>query len=158
MRVAPRSRTGSRVENLWATVDRLIHDLGAIRAFVDEAEAAGPEPVAPVATVRSAMDEATTAITQIFTHSEPDAVEAAGHAIARAQDAMRDARRFVAEARAGRDAAARMRQQAQQPAERARSHFGEGAERPNQLRASYETSRRRLPNAPPPSNDDASRD
>jgi hypothetical protein len=98
-------------ETVWSTVDRLIHDLGAIRAFVDEAEAVPETSEAPeVAAVRGAMDAATDAITHLFTDAEAAAVEAAWTAIARAQDAVLRARGLIAAARASQEAAGRMRQ------------------------------------------------
>jgi hypothetical protein len=97
------------VDTVWVTVDRLIHDLGAIRAFVDEAEAV---PGAPqVAEVRGAMDAATESITRIFTDSQEDAaIEAAWTAVARAQDAVTKARGVIVEARAGQASAEAMRE------------------------------------------------
>jgi hypothetical protein len=100
------------VDTVWVTVDRLIHDLGAIRAFVDEAEATPGASGAPqVADVRGAMDAATEAITRIFTGSEDDAaIEAAWIAIARAQDAVAKARGMILAARAGQTRAEAMRE------------------------------------------------
>jgi hypothetical protein len=98
-------------ETVWSTVDRLIHDLGAIRAFVDEAEAVPEVSAAPeVTAVRGAMDAATDAITHLFTDTEAPAVQAAWTAIARAQDTVTKARHLVAGARASHEAAERMRQ------------------------------------------------
>jgi ElaB/YqjD/DUF883 family membrane-anchored ribosome-binding protein len=108
------------VENLWATVDRLIHDLGAIRAFVDEVEAdAAGSASLEASDVRGAMDDATTAITRIFSDQDDGVVSAAWEAIARAQDAVRAARVFVASARAGLDTAVAQGEQARQQGARA---------------------------------------
>lgn len=98
-------------ETVWGTVDKLIHDLGAIRAFVDEAEAMPEVCAAPeVAEVRGAMDAATDAITHLFGDTQAPSVEAAWTAIARAQDAVARARVMVGRARAGYEAAERMRE------------------------------------------------
>jgi flavin-binding protein dodecin len=106
---------------MWATVDRLIHDLGAIRAFLDEADALAPGSGSPeISSVRGAMDEATTAITRIFADSEDAVVQAAWEAIARAQDAVREARAFMVAARAGRQSAEAMGRLARAQADRAR--------------------------------------
>lgn len=127
------------METLWETVDRLIHDLGAIRAFMDESEAT-PEAVAATeaAHVRSAMDDATAAITRIFEDGQKEAVEAAWHAIARAQDAVREARTFIAEARAGRDTASVMRRQAEAQHERARAHHDVVREQSRRVSETYD--------------------
>jgi hypothetical protein len=100
------------METVWVTVDRLIHDLGAIRAFVDEAEAVpGASGASQVADVRGAMVAATEAITRILTGSPEDAaVETAWAAIARAQDAVAKAHGVIAEARAGQTSAVAMRE------------------------------------------------
>jgi hypothetical protein len=145
---------GLGVDDLWATVDRLIHDLGAIRAFVDEAEAV-PEASAspPVARVRGAMEEATTAITRVFDKDSSDeqrVVEAAWEALARAQDAVRAARAVIASARNARQVAAEQSAQAREQGARAR----EQADRLTQQRE-----RRRRPSAPEtPAGGDRSRD
>ena len=110
-------------ETIWSTVDRLIHDLGAIRAFVDEAEALPETSAAPeVVDVRGAMDTATDAITHLFTDSDAVAVQAAWTAIAQAQDAVMRARELVASARAGHDAAQRVRELNREQLQRARDH------------------------------------
>jgi hypothetical protein len=103
------------VDTHWVTVDRLIHDLGAIRAFVDEAEAVPGASHAPqVDDVRSALEQATDAITRLFTDSHdvaPDvAVEAAWTAIAHAQDAVLKARCVIGQAREGYERATTMRE------------------------------------------------
>jgi hypothetical protein len=98
-------------DGVWTTVDKLIHDLGAIRAFVDEAEAV-PEAsgTREVVEVRGAMNAATDAITVLFTDTEAAALEAAWTAIARAQDAVAKARERIAQARAGQQNADGMRE------------------------------------------------
>lgn len=96
------------MDTVWVTVDRLIHDLGAVRAFMDEAEAV-PE-ASQVDDVRSALDDATDAITRLFTDSQDTAVEAAWTAIARAQDVVVKARSVIAQAREGYERAATMRE------------------------------------------------
>ena len=89
---------------VWATVDRLIHDLGEVRSVVDEAEALPETAATPVVLeLRGAMDRATDAITRIFTDSHDDVLEAAWSAIAHAQDAAREARASIAAARATRE-------------------------------------------------------
>lgn len=95
----------------WVTVDRLIHDLGAIRAFVDEAEGLPEATITPpVAEARSAMNDATDAITRLFTDAQDTAVDAAWTAIARAQDAVLKARSVMMQARDGYARAATMRE------------------------------------------------
>ena len=102
------------MDTVWVTVDRLVHDLGAIRAFVDEAEAAPEVVSAPqVGDVRGAMEKATDAISRIFSDShdpQDTALQAAWLAIARAQDAMARARMAISEARTARDQAEQMRE------------------------------------------------
>lgn len=99
------------MDTVWVTVDRLIHDLGAVRAFMDETEAVPEASGAPqVDDVRSALDDATDAITRLFTDSQDTAVEAAWTAIARAQDAVVEARSVIAQAREGYERAATMRE------------------------------------------------
>jgi hypothetical protein len=112
------------VDTVWVTVDRLIHDLGAIRAFVDEAEGVpGASGASQVADVRGAMDAATDAITRIFSDSEEDAaIGAAWTAIARAQDAVVKARGVIVEARAGQVSAEAMRELNRLQLARAREH------------------------------------
>jgi hypothetical protein len=112
------------MDTVWVTVDRLIHDLGAIRAFVDEAEGVPGGSTAPqVADVRGAMDAATEAITRIFTDSQEDtAIEAAWTAVARAQDAVAKARGVIVAARAGQASAEVMRELNRQQLARAREH------------------------------------
>jgi hypothetical protein len=96
---------------LWNTVDRLIHDLGAIRAFIDEAEAVPEVCGAPeVADVKGAMNAATDAISSVLRGGEGPAVEVAWTAIARAQDTVGRARALIVQARASADAADRMRE------------------------------------------------
>jgi hypothetical protein len=131
------------VDNLWATVDRLIHDLGAIRAFVDEADTVTEASAsAPVALVRGAMEEATTAITRLFDKDSADeerVVEAAWEAIARAQDAVRAARTVIASTRSARQLAVEQSAQAREQAARARDHADLLAERQeDRLRRSTE--------------------
>lgn len=111
------------MENVWATVDRLIHDLGAIRAFVDQAEAVPDASSLPeVSSVRHAMDDATTAITRVFDDGGDQVIEAAWHAIARAQDAVRAARSGVVAARQGRVSSQAMADHARAQGARARAH------------------------------------
>lgn len=122
-------------ETVWSTVDRLIHDLGAIRAFVDEADAVPETSEAPeVAAVRGAMDAATDAITHLFTDAEAAAVEAAWTAIARAQDAVLKARQLIGNARVSQGAAGRMRQRNHEQALRALEQRDELIERMERVR------------------------
>jgi hypothetical protein len=115
--------------DVWETVDRLIRDLGAIRAFVDEAEAL-PEAASArdVAEVRGAMDDATAAITRIFDSSEDGTIEAAWRAIARAQDTVAAARAAVASARSAHRNAELMGLAARAQAARARDRADAAAE------------------------------
>jgi hypothetical protein len=111
------------MDSLWATVDQLIHDLGAIRAFIDEAHTVPEASSSPqVVSVRGAMDEATTAITRILDGHGDDrrVVEEAWQAIARAQDAVRAARVLVVRARAAGETAAAQKVQARAQSTRAR--------------------------------------
>jgi hypothetical protein len=122
-------------ETIWSTVDRLIRDLGAIRAFVDEAEALPETSAAPeVADVRGAMDTATDAITHLFTDNDAVAVQAAWSAIAHAQDAVTRARELVASARAGHEAAQRLRELNRGQLQRARDHRDVLLDRVSRLR------------------------
>jgi hypothetical protein len=142
---------------LWETVDRLIHDLGAIRAFVDEAEAVAEAADAPeMARVRGAMDTATGAITRLFDTQEDAAVEAAWEAIAHAQDAMRAARPLVARARARHDNAPALTDHARGEASRARDDSDAAAEQMARLRRSLGATAR--PPGPRRSRADATED
>jgi hypothetical protein len=123
------------LSDVWATVDRLIHDLGAIRAFLDQADVAGEELV-EVAHVRAAMNEATDAITRVFNDSQDAALEAAWEAIARAQDAVRAARSYVDSARAARPGIEVMAQQARGQGERARAQAQQVTEQAERIRRS----------------------
>jgi hypothetical protein len=115
----------------------LIHDLGAVRAFVDEAEAV-PEASSsePVASVRDAMEAATIAITRIFNDPTEDQriVEAAWQAMARAQDAVRAARVIVVSARTARETAVSQSAQAREQRERALGHADALAQQMDRLR------------------------
>ena len=123
------------MHTVWVTVDRLVHDLGAIRAFVDEAAAVPEASDAPqVARVHRAMNAATDAITRIFNDSQDSVIEDAWQAIARAQDAVRDARALVAAARASRESASSMTHLARRQAERAREHAQAIAEQAERVR------------------------
>ena len=123
------------MENVWATVDRLIHDLGAIRAFVDQAEAVPDTASLPeVDSVRHAMDDATTAITRVFDDSGAQAIEAAWHAIARAQDAVRAARSGAVAARRARASTQAMADHARAQGARARAQAQQLADQAERLR------------------------
>ena len=131
------------MDTVWVTVDRLIHDLGAIRAFVDEAEAV--PGASQVAEVRGAMDAATQAITRIFTDSPEDAaIEAAWTAVARAQDAVAKARGVIVEARAGQASAEAMRELSRLQLARAREQSQIVSEQTDRVR------RRQRPTGPSP--------
>jgi hypothetical protein len=121
---------------IWSTVDVLIHDLGAIRAFIDEVDAV-PEvaEAQEVADVRGAMNVATEAISHLLTDTQAPALEAARTAIARAQDAVAKARRFVASAQQGRAAAERMREVNRAQAERVMDQRHAIADQGDRLRA-----------------------
>jgi hypothetical protein len=102
-------------------VDRLIHDLGAVRAFVDEAEAmvetaGGPQ----VVEVRTAMDEAADAIGHLFSRDDQAVVEAAWEAVAHAQDAVAKARAVITAVRSSREAARQLGEVARLQRQRAR--------------------------------------
>jgi hypothetical protein len=124
------------VDTVWVTVDRLIHDLGAIRAFVDEVEGVpGASGASQVADVRGAMDAATDAITRIFGDAQEDAaIEAAWTAIARAQDAVAKARGVIVEARAGQASAQAMREQNRLQLARARERSQTASDQADRVR------------------------
>jgi hypothetical protein len=131
------------VEDVWGTVDRLIHDLGAIRAFLDEAAAVPELSEAPqVADVRGAMDEATEAISRVLTDSQDRVVEAAWLAIAHAQDAIVKARAVIAAARAKQQDAEAMREQNRLQYDRAREQAHALADQVERLRRSPPSGRR----------------
>ena len=99
------------IESVWSAVDELIHELGSVRAFLNEVEAMPEASHAPqVEQVRGAMAEATDAITRIFAHGDDLLVEAAWEAMARAQDAVSVARDLVTRARTSQETSWRMRQ------------------------------------------------
>jgi hypothetical protein len=91
--------------------------------------------------VRSALDEATDAITRLFTDSQDTAVEAAWTAVARAQDAVVKARSVIAQAREGYERATTMRERNLQQYGRARmqsrvvEEHRAGLQRPGAARA-----------------------
>ena len=123
------------MEDVWATVDRLIHDLGAIRAFVDQVEAAPDAASLPeVDSVRHAMDDATTAITRVFDDGGDQVIEAAWHAIARAQDAVRAARSRALAARHARESSQAMAEHARAQGARARAQAQQLADQAERLR------------------------
>ena len=125
------------MDSVWATVDQLIHDLGAIRAFVDEAATVPEACSSPeVHSVRHAMNDATTAITRVFEDSGDRTIEDAWRAIARAQDAVREARVCVAVARAGRETTQIMAQHAKDQGARARAQARQLADQAERLRRS----------------------
>ena len=96
------------MEPVWMTVDKLIHDLGAIRSFVDEAACVPEAAQTPqIAAVRGAMDHATDAITRIFTD---------------AQDAMAQARSLIADARSKQESPQTQRELTRTQLDRARQH------------------------------------
>jgi hypothetical protein len=138
------------VDTVWVTVDRLIHDLGAIRAFVDEAEAVpGGSSVPQVAEVRGAMDVATDAITRIFSGSEEDAaIEAAWTAVARAQDAVARARGIIVAARAGQASAESMRELNRRQLARAREHSQIVSDQADRVRRRHLRPRPKTPGPP----------
>lgn len=109
------------MQTIWGTVDRLIHDLGAVRAVVDEMEALPTCSASPALTeLRATMDEATEAITRIFSDTEDSVVEAAWRAMAHAQDAAQRARGHIATARAARHVNESVTEQARAQGARAR--------------------------------------
>jgi hypothetical protein len=109
------------VETDWSTVDDLIHELGAVRAFMDEAEALPETAEAPqVADVRLAMTQATDAVSHVLSEYDRAVVEAAWHAIAQAQDAVVKARVAITTIRSAREAAHKMAELAR--AQRGRAH------------------------------------
>lgn len=132
-RASRRPGEGVSLETVWATVDKLIHDLGAVRSFVDEADGVPEAAQAPqMAAVRGAMDEATDAITRLFTDAPDAAIEAAWTAMARAQDAVAQARSLIADARARQETAQAQRELTRAQLARARQHaqiLGEQTER-----------------------------
>jgi len=108
------------LDTIWVTVDRLIHDLGAVRSVMDEVEAIPEASTAPSAEdLRVAMNEATDAISRLFSDTQDSAVEAAWRAMAHAQDAARGARAIVASARGARDANEAMAERARAQSMRA---------------------------------------
>jgi hypothetical protein len=119
------------VGTVWATVDRLIHDLGEVRAVVDEVESL-PEAAVPgtVVGLRGALDDATDAITRIFTDTRQETVEAGWRAMARAQDAARGARAQIEAARTMRNGLKTVASRAYAQAARAQQHREQLAERP----------------------------
>ena len=89
----------------WQTFDRMLRDLGAVRAAVETVEETSVATPGAASALRKALDTATNAVHHSLNLDDERALRAAWTAISAAQDQVRKARSVIDAARAQRHAA-----------------------------------------------------
>jgi hypothetical protein len=104
----------------WETMDKMLHQLGAVRQHVDLLGDASAQADPAAEAVRRALEGASLAVHRCLDEDTEKTRRGAWEAIARAQDALGKAQGLIDEVRKSRSAAREMRSRAAQQREAAR--------------------------------------